>query len=117
MNDEDRRRVFNAILKNGDDFWNKPDEGWISEQIEEGRLPADPLKWNDSDWNGFLFDEILTMAKTEGLSIVVLTEEERRVVWNALWEAKLGKPAGQLVRLLKVLEKFKKGEKGSDFNE
>jgi hypothetical protein len=56
MDDINKLIVHRAIRKHGDDFWNDKD------------IP-------DEEWNGFLFDEILSILEKEGytLELVKLT--------------------------------------------
>ena len=71
MKEEDIRKVHDAILKSGDSFWNENDEGDIHEQIVEGKIPL--------DWNGYLFNEILTMLEANGMDLELVELEHGAV--------------------------------------
>ncbi|MBU2072736.1 MAG: hypothetical protein KKA68_21085 [Gammaproteobacteria bacterium] len=71
MNPKDKLKVYNAILKHGDSFWNEQTED-IIEAIEKGEISKNSFDCSDSDWNGFLFDEILLYLAQEKLTLKVV---------------------------------------------
>ena len=55
MKESSKRRVYSAIKKHGDSFWNDASE--------------------ENAWNGFLFDGILNMLEKEGLDLELIENE------------------------------------------
>ena len=62
MKEWELKFVHEAIDKHGDSFWNDPSEG-----NEMGNI--------DGSWNGYLFDEIISMLRMDGYDLELVNDD------------------------------------------
>ena len=76
MKEEELKLVYEAIDKHGDSFWNDPSSN-----------PDDNNAMGSDSWNGYLFDEIISMLRMDGFDLKVVknrTKPLKRRAWKYL---------------------------------